>query len=252
VLDGAATWKITGGSLVIRKGSGASVTYSSSTAPAAQTTATGLVAAIGRAWTLTSVTSAGRTRVPNTGQPTTLHLWSGGEAQSDGAEWSWHQSGSTLVWTRIWPTGVAASASSDAGEAALVAILQGTTSWSLEGGDKLVISSPAGSRLSFWAAAAQPIVGTAAVQLSAEHGCGVQVCGRGLVPGAVTIANTRGIVVWQMPVTPGDQGNDLLQAGTYTVTATIRDGVCTPATVTVVLGRSSPVSLSCRDGLSKD
>ncbi|MDX6228384.1 MAG: hypothetical protein QOI76_1774, partial [Frankiales bacterium] len=257
VLSGNATWQIVGPTLTIRKAPGQSLRYSTAlpVKTRAATAAPSLAAAVGRTWTLTSVTSAGRTWVPKTAQPSTLHFWSGGEAQEDDGvnniEWSWHQSGFTLIWTKIWSTGVGTSGPTREVDLAVAAILQGRTSWSLEG-DNLVISAPHAGRLSFSSDPGNPVVGTAAVTLEAVHGCGPQTCGRGLVRGAVTIANARGIVVWRMPVTPVDGGNDLLQAGTYTVTAKIKDGVCTPNTVTVVLGRASHVTLSCKDGISSD
>jgi META domain len=258
VLAGAATWQIRGSELVIRRASGRTVTYARTVAEvptSAVALADNFYAVIGRTWALASITQSGRTWVPDTPTPTTLQIWSGGEAQADdgdnNTEWSVEQSGGSLTWKRIWPPTVITTGATRNVDVAVSATLAGRTAWTVHG-DVLVIGRPNGDSVTFSSDRRTPVVGHAAVSLDALHGCGVQACGRGLVAGAVTIAKESGIVVWRMPVTAHDDGNDVLAAGVYTVTATIADGLCTPATVIVVVGQSTPVSLTCRDGLSKD
>jgi hypothetical protein len=88
------------------------------------------------------------------------------------------------------------------------------------------------------------------ITLLAKHGRGIVVVGSGPVAGNVTVTDSAGKPVAQLQATTIG-GTVELTPGNYTFSATIKDGVCTPAHVTVG-SQTHEVTLACQDGASTD
>lgn len=97
------------------------------------------------------------------------------------------------------------------------------------------------------------LAGTVTVtgQLMTKHGRGPVVIGTGPDPGTVTVTGAASASVTATDATLGYAVH--LAPGTYTLTGHVRDGYCTPVTITIGSASSSIADdLSCVDGVSTD
>jgi hypothetical protein len=206
-------------------------------------------------WYLTSVTRKGRTWAPQA--VSTLSFPTATTATTDdGANttaWSVTARYGTLtavqgVSTRVGEGRIAFQI----GEA-LRGVLPGTTTWTAEAGT-LTIRGSGGDVLRYTATRPDRVAppGAIRVRLVAKHGAGLLVRGSGPVPGTVTVTDADGTQLWNPTVTTAGINLGGFAAGLYRVAATITNGICTPATVTVTPNMTTQLQMACRDGLSSD
>jgi hypothetical protein len=247
VLDGTASWHITGSTLVIRTGSGASVTYSS-TEP---TQTPGLL--MGSVWYLESWTIGGKTDAPAGALMPTLAFHDPSTAVTVGGnktEWSVDIGAGTLRATE----GPLPTRFADPGDAtvetAFTKVLSGSTTWQITA-TGLLVRSAAGDSMIFRSDPQAVAQGSVTVTLLARHGAGVVATGQGPVPGEVDLVKLDG----GDAISASSSGVELSlsgQPGRYRATAKIKDGECTPTTVQLISGKSLRLTMSCRDGTSTD
>ena len=257
VLAGSSSWQITGDRLVIRRGSGQSLTYTRAAVPSAQSTpstATGksVSALVGPTWWLTRVSRYGRTWAPLGSRRPSLRFLTTRAAETDDGdntkEWGLKSSAGALRWTGGEETAASEDASGYLVSSTVDGVFAQPTTWR-QSGSLLVLRDPGGATLTYSTVA--PPKGPAptgiAVFLDLNPPGGKIRPGQALhlMAGNVTVVNAAGAKVLTVRVAADDNGESTLPAGSYTVRAKIPGGSCAPAPATIVAGQVSEVDLVC-------
>ncbi|MDX6253955.1 MAG: hypothetical protein QOJ11_289 [Frankiales bacterium] len=215
----------------------------------------GIDALTGSVWYLTSWTSSGMTRSPATDSAPTLAFHDPKNAvtvvSGNWTRWGVDVGSHVLTATEGETYTDVMSAPTAAAYNAFIGVLQGRSTWSVTG-TQLVVRGRNGDSLMLTSDLSAQPGGQVHVTLQAKHAAGVRSAGSGPVAGEVLLTRmdgsatdggtveAQGITLWSV------------RSGTYAVTAKIKDGVCTPTTVTVVSGQTAELTVSCRDGISSD
>ena len=252
VLSGRASWQITGDQLVLRQADARrSVTYSRArvASPPSASAIGGLTDPV---WYLTSWTVAGATGRPVTDQTPTLAFHDAQHAVTvipTWVDWSVKVGNGSLQATRGEFDATPMSAATVAVFDALNSVLPGSTTWQVTG--RLLVIRRGADSLTFTSDLTAELPGRVEITLTAAHGAGLTVQGKGSVGGEVRLTRKDGRGYSSSTVGPGVTSVSV-EPGAYDVTATIKDGACTPTSVFVQSDVPVALTVSCRDRLATD